>query len=76
MWRFDPTANLNDFNRVPGMREGWNQYITDLYAAMLYSDDPRVHSALAELSKWGKSASDIRFQLRERVLVGPPDELR
>jgi hypothetical protein len=61
MWRFDPTANLNDFDRVPGMREAWNQYISELYATMLYSDDPRIRSALLELSKWGKSASDIRF---------------
>jgi hypothetical protein len=61
MWRFDPTANLNDFDRVPGMRDAWNHNMTELYAAMLYSDDPRFHSALLELSKWGKSASDIRF---------------
>jgi hypothetical protein len=61
MWMFEPTARLKDFDRVPGVREAWSQFINDLYETHLYGKpNDRVQSALEELRLWGRSDSDLR----------------
>lgn len=61
MWIFDPTANLKDFDRVPGLREAWSTMINDAYETHLYGKaNDRVQSALEELRLWGGSDSDLR----------------
>ena len=61
MWIFDPTANLTDFDRVPGLREAWSAMINDAYETHLYGKpNDRVQSALEELRLWSRSDSDLR----------------
>lgn len=61
MWMFEPTARLKDFDRVPGLREAWSEFISDLYETHLYGKpNDRVQSALEELRLWGRSDSDLR----------------
>lgn len=61
MWTFDPTANLTDFDRVPGLRAAWSAMINDAYETHLYGKpNDRVQSALEELRLWGRSDSDLR----------------
>ena len=61
MWTFDPTANLPDFDRVPGLRAAWSAMINDAYETHLYGKPgDRVQSALEELRLWGRSDSDLR----------------
>lgn len=61
MWIFEPTARLQDFNSVPGLREAWSEFISEQYEVHLYGrpNDP-VQSALEELLLWGRSDSDLR----------------
>lgn len=61
MWRFDPTANQTDFDRVPGLRDAWQRFLNDSYEANLYANFPNNPSVLQELRKWGRSDADIRF---------------
>jgi hypothetical protein len=61
MWTFEPTANLTDFDRVPGLREAWSAMINDTYETHLYGKpNDRVQSALEELRLWERSDSDLR----------------
>ena len=58
---FDPTANLPDFDRVPGLREAWSAKINDAYETHLYGKpSDRTQSALEELQAWGRTDSDLR----------------
>lgn len=61
MWIFEPTARLNDFDRVPGLRDAWSEMISDAYETHLYGKSTdKVQSALEELRLWGRSDSDLR----------------
>jgi hypothetical protein len=61
MFRFEPTANLEDFNQVPGLKEAWSNFINSLYELNLYGDpNDRDLSALDELKLWGRSDNDLR----------------
>ena len=61
MWIFNPTANLTDFDQVPGLREAWSAMINDAYETHLYGKpDDGVQSALEELRLWRGSDRDLR----------------
>lgn len=59
MTLLDPTAGLDDFDAIPGLREAWSKNLSDLLDYMNYGGDRGT--ALFELQKWGCSDSDIRF---------------
>jgi len=61
MWKFDPTAGQTDFDKVPGLRDAWQQFINDYYEYNLYGNSARNPLALQELRKWGRSDADLRF---------------
>ena len=61
MFIFEPTANLNDFDEVAGLKEAWSNFINGLYEFNLYGNpNDRSQSALEELKRWGRSDSDLR----------------
>jgi hypothetical protein len=61
MWVFEPTANLTDFDRVPGLKNSWSALINDLYETHLYGKpNDQIPAALEELQAWGLSDSDLR----------------
>ena len=61
MWMFEPTARLDDFDKVTGLRSAWSEMIKDAYETHLYGKvNDRVQSALEELKLWNRSDSDLR----------------
>ncbi|WP_143594066.1 hypothetical protein [Synechococcus sp. BO 8801] len=77
MWMFAPTANLKDFERVPGLTEAWSDFISDQYETNLYGKpSDRVESALEELQRWGRSDSDLRVYNPASMPIPDPSPLR
>ena len=72
MWTFHPTANLNDFDAVAGLREAWSAMIDASYdeningrAGWDPTKPPSLNNptpfAVEELKAWGRTASDLRY---------------
>jgi hypothetical protein len=80
MWTFDPTANLSDFNDVPGLRAAWSSMLDSSYDQNIngtagwdpnkpLSDTNPAPFAVEELQAWGRTASDLRFYNPTHIAV-------
>jgi hypothetical protein len=57
-----PTADQQDFARIPGLVEAWSQYLSDAMEFNIYGvPGDRYESAVEQLKKWGRSDADLRF---------------
>jgi len=61
MVKLDPTANLDDFDSVPGLRDAWSTMLGGLIDVMNYGPLEGSPTVLDELKLWGGSDADIRF---------------
>jgi len=57
MWTFDPTADLHDFDEIPGLRDAWGVNLNSIYDENING----AKGAVSELRAWGASDSDLRF---------------
>lgn len=72
MWKFDPTANLSDFDAVPNLRDKWSEMLDATFDENIngragwdpskpISEKNPEPFAVEELKAWGRTASDLRF---------------
>jgi hypothetical protein len=82
MWTFEPTANLDDFDGVPGLRRAWHDFLDrfidqNIYGYAGWNPDvppgpPNVTPfAVEELRRRGATASDLRFYNPTYLAVPP-----